>query len=135
MAKDITSACSTLSELAENYNRLISQGTESKSKEFSLLNVLSELMIHISAKIQRNESELDCFISDNLPNRVAGQSTSLFWILFLQLSNAIQLKSNKKLFVTIESGAASDMENTRVTINLNFLSTLDVSVAKLNKLH
>ena len=135
MAKDITSACSTLSELAENYNRLISQGTESKSKEFSLLSVLSELMIHISAKVQRNEGQLDCFISDNLPNRVEGQSTSLFWILFLQLSNAIQLKSNKKLFVTIESGAASDMENTRVTINLNFLSTLDVSVAKLNKLH
>ncbi|MFL7048937.1 response regulator, partial [Vibrio cyclitrophicus] len=99
MAKDITSACSTLSELAENYNRLISQGTESKSKEFSLLSVLSELMIHISAKVQRNEGQLDCFISDNLPNRVEGQSTSLFWILFLQLSNAIQLKSNKKLFV------------------------------------
>ena len=135
MAKDITSASNTLSELAENYNRLISQGSESKSKEFSLLSVLSELMIHISAKVQRNESQLDCLISDNLPNRVEGQSTSLFWILFLQLSNAIQLKANKKLFVTIESGAASNMENTRVTINLNFLSTLDVFVAKLNTLH
>ncbi|MDF4932217.1 response regulator, partial [Vibrio parahaemolyticus] len=32
MAQDITSAANTLSELAENYNRLISQGTESKSK-------------------------------------------------------------------------------------------------------
>ncbi|MDG2898493.1 response regulator, partial [Vibrio parahaemolyticus] len=129
------SAANTLSELAENYNRLISQGTESKSKEFSLLNVLSELMIHISSKVQRNEGELDCFISDNLPNRVEGQSTSLFWVLFLQLSNAIQLKADKKLFVTIESGAASDIENTRLTINLNFLTTLDVPLAKLNTLH
>ncbi|HHP0467745.1 TPA: response regulator [Vibrio harveyi] len=135
MAQDITSAANTLSELAENYNRLISQGTESKSKEFSLLNVLSELMIHISSKVQRNEGDLDCFISDNLPNRVEGQSTSLFWVLFLQLSNAIQLKADKKLFVTIESGAASDIENTRLTINLNFLTTLDVPFAKLNTLH
>lgn len=135
MAQDITSAANTLSELAENYNRLISQGTESKSKDFSLLSLLSDLMIHLNAKVQRNESQLECFFTDNLPNRVEGQSTSLFWVLFLQLSNAIQLKANHKLFVTIESGAAVDIENTRLTINLNFLTSFDIPLAKLNKLH
>ena len=135
MAQDITSAANTLSELAENYNRLISQGTESKAKDFSLLSLLSELIIHLSAKVQRNESQLDCFFADNLPNQVQGQSTSLFWVLFLQLSNAIQLKADYKLFVAIESGAALDIENTRLTINLNFLTTLDIPLAKLNKLH
>nr|WP_194688048.1 response regulator [Aliivibrio sp. S10_S31] len=135
MAQDITSAANTLSELAENYNRLISQGTESKAKDFSLLSLLSELMIHLSSKVQRNESQLDCFFADNLPNRVEGQSTSLFWVLFLQLSNAIQLKATHKLLVTIKSGAALDIENTRLTINLNFLTSLDIPLAKLNKLH
>ncbi|PMH42203.1 two-component system response regulator [Vibrio sp. 10N.286.49.B3] len=135
MARDITSAANTLSELAENYNRLISQGTENKSKDFSLLTLISELMVHLSSKVQRNDGEMECYIADDLPNRVEGHSTSLFWVLFLQLSNAIQLKSGKKLFISVKSSAAEDIERTRLTIALNFLTSFDVKLDKLDKLH
>ncbi|CAH0525769.1 ATP-binding response regulator [Vibrio hippocampi] len=135
MAKDITSAANTLSELADNYNRLISKGGENEHAEFSLPNTLSELVIHLSSKASREQTRLECYIDSGIPNRTEGQSTRLFWILFLQMSSAMQVQSSQHRLFHVQSGAAHSVEKTRLTLSLYFLTTSNVSLTKLEQLH
>ncbi len=120
MAKEITSATATLSELADNYNKLISQGT-ADSKNASLASLLSVLVVHIKAKAQRQQTQIECHIEDNLPNIINIGATSLFWVLFLQLSNAINLVKCKKILLHVYSLGAREIEKTRFTIDVLFL--------------
>ncbi|MGR5117770.1 response regulator [Vibrio astriarenae] len=135
MARDITSAANTLSELADNYNRLISKGSENERSEFALPSILSELIIHLGSKTTREQSRLECFIDNGIPNRIQGQSTRLFWILFLQMSNALQVQTSTHRLVQIRSGAANSVEKTRLTLSIFFLTTPKVTLNKLEQLH
>ncbi len=120
MAKEISSATATLSELADNYNKLITQGTADR-KNASLASLLSVLVVHIKAKAQRQQTQIECYIEDNLPNMINTGATSLFWVLFLQLSNAINLVECKKILLHVYSLGARDIEKTRFTIDVLFL--------------
>ncbi|MDR9826615.1 response regulator [Vibrio sp. FNV 38] len=135
MARDITSAANTLSDLADNYNRLISKGGESERSEFALPGILSELVIHLSSKASRDQTRLECYIDSGIPNRIEGQSTRLFWILFLQMSSAMQVQSSEHRLFHVQSGAADSVEKTRLTLSLFFLTTSGVSLSKLEQLH
>ncbi|WP_394242410.1 ATP-binding response regulator [Vibrio astriarenae] len=135
MARDITSAAKTLSELADNYNRLISKGSENERSEFALPDILSELIIHLGSKTSREDSRLECFIDNGIPNRVEGQSTRLFWILFLQMSNAMKVQTSPHRLVKVQSGAGTSVEKTRLTLSLYFLTTPKVTLSKLEQLH
>ncbi|MGL6259388.1 response regulator [Vibrio sp. WXL103] len=135
MARDITSAANTLSELADNYNRLISKGGDTEQKDFALPNVLSELVIHLHSKTSREQTRLECYIDNGIPNRVQGQSTQLFWILFLQLSSALQVQNSQHILVKATSGASSSVEKTKLTISVYFLTTSNVTLSKLDTLH
>lgn len=135
MARDITSAANTLSELADNYNRLISKGGDTEQKDFALPSVLSELVIHLHSKTSREQTRLECFIDNGIPNRVQGQPTQLFWILFLQLSSALQVQNSQHILFKVTSGVSSSVEKTKLTIRVYFLTTSNVTLSKLDTLH
>jgi CheY-like chemotaxis protein len=127
MAKEITSATTTLSELADNYNKLISQGSK-ENKQASLTSLLTVLIVHIKAKAQRQKIQFECFLSDNLPDKLSINETSLFWVLFLQLTNAMTLVKCNKILMHVYSLAADDIDKTRLTIDVVFLSDKDISL-------
>ncbi|USD61908.1 response regulator [Vibrio sp. SCSIO 43140] len=135
LAQDITSAANTLSELAENYNRLLSQGRDKSSSAFSFLDVVSELTIHVKSKLQREDLSLECAFIGSIPNLVLGHQTSLFWMLFLKLSNAIQVQSGRNVLLKIETGNSEDVDKSRVTLSLFFLTTTNVKMIKVDSLH
>ncbi|MCL9776816.1 ATP-binding response regulator [Vibrio methylphosphonaticus] len=135
LAQDISSAANTLSELAENYNRLLSQGRDKSSTAFSFLDVISELTIHMKTKLQRDNLSLDCAFIGSVPNLVLGHQTSLFWMLFLKLSNAIQVQSNRNVLLKIETGSSADADKARVSLSLTFLTSTNVKLAKIDSLH
>lgn len=135
LAQDITSAANTLSELAENYNRLLSQGRDKSSSAFSFLDVVSELTIHVKSKLQREDLSLECAFIGSIPNLVLGHQTSLFWMLFLKLSNAIQVQSGRNVLLKIETGNSEDVDKSRVTLSLLFLTTTNVKMIKVDSLH
>jgi CheY-like chemotaxis protein len=134
-AQDITSAANTLADLAENYNRLFSQGRDTSSSAFSLLDVISELTIHIKTKLQRENHSLDCAFIGSLPNLVLGHQTSLFWMLFLKLSNAIQVQNYRNVLLKIETGSSTEVDKSRVCLSLTFLTNNNVKMAKIESLH
>ncbi|NLS14423.1 response regulator [Vibrio sp. SM6] len=135
MVKEVTTAAQTLAELAENYNRLISQGADSKAHEFSLLSLLSELMLHVNAKAMRNQTPLETLFDETLPSRVEGRQTQLFWVLFLQIADAISRHATQPLFISVTSGAAADAGKTQLTLSLHFLTSFDIALNKLSALH
>ncbi|MGV2989306.1 response regulator [Vibrio sp. E150_011] len=135
LAQDITSAANTLSELAENYNRLLSQGRDKSSSNFSFLEVLSELTVHLKSKLHRENRLIECDFNANLPNSVVGHQTSLFWILFLKLSSAIQIQHDKHVLFQVSTQSSSDVDKTRVLLSITFLTHLNVDRSKIDSLH
>lgn len=135
LAQDITSAANTLSELAENYNRLLSQGRDKSSSAFSFLDVVSELTIHMKSKLQRENLALECAFIGSVPAMVLGHQTSLFWMLFLKLSNALQVQTDRNVLFKVETGSGLDVDRSRVTLSLTFLTNTNVKMAKVDSLH
>ncbi|MGR5092543.1 response regulator [Vibrio maritimus] len=135
LAQDITSAANTLSELAENYNRLLSQGRDKSSSAFSFLDVVSELTIHMKSKLQRENLSLECAFIGSVPAMVLGHQTSLFWMLFLKLSNALQVQTDRNVLFKVETGSGLDVDRARVTLSLTFLTNTNVKMAKVDSLH
>lgn len=135
LAQDITSAANTLSELAENYNRLLSQGRDKSSSAFSFLDVVSELTIHMKSKLQRENLTLECAFIGSVPAMVLGHQTSLFWMLFLKLSNALQVQTDRNVLFKVETGSGLDVDRSRVTLSLTFLTNTNVKMAKVDSLH
>ncbi|MGF1862687.1 response regulator [Photobacterium profundum] len=131
MARDITLATNTLSDLADNYNRLISGGNKSQTGNVSFLPFMSELIVHLTAKTQQSQRTLECDLDDNLPEVIEGNSTSLFWVLFLQLSNAISAQNEKHILLRIRTEAAEDVEQTRLIFEILFLPTDNVDLARI----
>ncbi|MGF1877546.1 response regulator [Photobacterium frigidiphilum] len=131
MARDITLATNTLSDLADNYNRLISGGNKSQTGNVSFLPFMSELIVHLTAKTQQSQRTLECYLDDNLPEVIEGNSTSLFWVLFLQLSNAISAQNEKHILLRIRTEAAEDVEQTRLIFEILFLPTDNVDLARI----
>ncbi|MCW8344423.1 response regulator [Vibrio sp. ZSDZ65] len=135
LAKDITSAADTLSDLAENYNRLLSQGRDKSSSSFSFLDVLSELTVHLKSKLHRESRLIECDFNSNLPLHVVGHQTSLFWILFLKLSSAMQIQNDKHVLFRVTSESAENVDKTRITLSITFLTHLNVDQRKIDSLH
>ncbi|MGF1870527.1 response regulator [Photobacterium indicum] len=131
MARDITLATNTLSDLADNYNRLISGGNKVQTGNVSFLPFMSELIVHLTAKTQQSQRTLECSLGDNLPEVIEGNSTSLFWVLFLQLSNAISAQNEKHILLRIRTEAAEDVEQTRLIFEILFLPTDNVDLARI----
>jgi CheY-like chemotaxis protein len=131
MARDITLATNTLSDLADNYNRLISGGNKVQTGKVSFLPFMSELIVHLTAKTQQSQRTLECCLGDNLPEVIEGNSTSLFWVLFLQLSNAISAQNEKHILLKIRTEAAEDVEQTRLIFEILFLPTDNVCLASI----
>ncbi|GEA61939.1 ATP-binding response regulator [Vibrio comitans] len=134
MARDITSATKTLSDLAENYNQLISNTNSSGNKNFSFPTLISELAILVSTKTQRSQQKFECKLSHTLPNIVIGNATSLFWVLFLQISNAIKIRENKNILMVVDSTEQSEVEWTKTNIDVYFLTGFDNSLNKIQSL-
>lgn len=134
MARDITSATKTLSDLAENYNQLISNTNSNSNKNFSFPTLVSELAILVSTKTQRSQQKFECKISQDLPNIVFGNATSLFWVLFLQISNAIKIREDKSILMVIDSTKQSDIEWTKTNIEIYFLTSFDNNLKKIESL-
>lgn len=130
MAKEISSATATLSELADNYNELITQGA-TENKNASLASLLSILIVHLKAKALRQQIQVDCYIEDNLPNVITTSATSLFWVLFLQLSNAMTHAKCKKILVHVYSSGAREIEKSRLTFDVIFLQHDDLRLESL----
>lgn len=135
LAQDITSAANTLSELAENYNRLLSQGRDKSNSAFSFLDVISELTIHMKSKLQRENLTLECAFIGSVPAMVLGHQTSLFWMLFLKLSNALQVQTDRNVLFKVESGSGINVDRSRVTLSLTFLTNINVQMTKIDSLH
>ncbi|WP_315902036.1 response regulator [Photobacterium rosenbergii] len=121
LARDITLATNTLSELADNYNRLISGGNSAVSGNVSFLPLMSELLVHLSAKTQHSQRHLECHLGNNLPGEIEGNPTSLFWVLFLQLSNAISAQNEPHILFHIDAESADEVEQSRIIFEITFL--------------
>ncbi|GAL02300.1 putative sensory box sensor histidine kinase/response regulator [Photobacterium aphoticum] len=133
MARDITLATNTLSDLADNYNRLISGGNNAPTGNVSFLPLLSELVVHLTAKTQHTQRRFDCHFGDNLPEQIEGNSTSLFWVLFLQLSNAISAQSKDHTLLNIVTDAAEDVEQTRLRFDALFLPSHQMALTAIEQ--
>lgn len=121
LARDITLATNTLSELADNYNRLISGGNSAVSGNVNFLPLMSELLVHLSAKTQHSQRHLECHLGNNLPGEIEGNPTSLFWVLFLQLSNAISAQNEPHILFHIDAESADEVEQSRIIFEITFL--------------
>ncbi len=135
LARDLEIATETLSNLAENYNKLFSQGLKQKTENYSFIKLLTEIIVHISNKGNESELNIECIIHNNLPNELMGNPTKLFWILFLQLSNAISAQNKDNILIDINSHSSDDVSGSVIVITLIFLTTLDISENKINHLH
>lgn len=133
MARDITLATNTLSDLADNYNRLISGGNQAQTGNVNFLPFMSELIVHLTAKTQHSQRTFECRLHDNLPEVIEGNATSLFWVLFLQLSNAISAQSDKYLLLNIRTEAAEEVEQTRLVFEIIFLPTNAVGLTEIQE--
>ncbi|MGR5076354.1 response regulator [Photobacterium swingsii] len=133
MARDITLATNTLSDLADNYNRLISGGNKAQTGNVNFLPFMSELIVHLTAKTQHSQRTFECRLHDNLPEVIEGNATSLFWVLFLQLSNAISAQNDKYLLLNIRTEAAEEVEQTRLVFEIVFLPTNAVNLADIQE--
>ena len=121
LARDITLATNTLSELADNYNRLISGGNSASAGKVTFLPLMSELLVHLSAKTQHSQRHLECHLGSNLPGDIEGNPTSLFWVLFLQLSNAISAQNEPFILFHINTESADEVEQSRIIFEIVFL--------------
>jgi CheY-like chemotaxis protein len=130
MAKEISSATNTLSELADNYNRLITQGNNKQSHS-SVAALISELVVHLKAKVQRNQIKIDCFIENNLPNTIDTNSTGLFWVLFLQFSNALLTVDSKRILLHVYTTSSLDIEKSRLVFELVYFDSDEISLSEL----
>ncbi|OAN18063.1 two-component system response regulator [Photobacterium jeanii] len=133
MARDISLATNTLSDLADNYNRLISGGSKDTSGDVTFLPLLSELVVHLSAKTQHTQGVLECHLDDNLPEVIEGNATSLFWVLFLQLSNAISAQNEPYILLSVRNQAADEVEQTRLVFEIIFLPTYALALPQIQQ--
>ncbi|WP_299495337.1 response regulator [uncultured Shewanella sp.] len=134
-ARDVTIATTTLSNLAENYNKLFSQGIKEKTEHYSFIQLLTEIIIHLSNKNSEHPLNIECDIKNNLPNELIGNPTKLFWILFLQLSNAISAQDNSNILMKVDSQSATDIAESVILIELIFLTTLNINITKVDHIH
>lgn len=132
MAKELLLATNTLSDLADNYNRLVSQGASNDAVRSTFSSLLSALVMHLKSKAQAEQIQFECLLEDNLPELININSTRLFWVLFLKLSNAMSQVKNKHILLHVFNHAADEIEKTRVNFELIFFDDQAISLDNLS---
>ncbi|WP_163930470.1 response regulator [Paraferrimonas sp. SM1919] len=133
--KGITNTANTLSELADNYNTLLSKGRISKRTNFSFTELILEISLQLKDKLNTQQKKLEISFHNDTPNLVQGQKSNLFWVLFLVSSNAIKAEKDKNLLFSFSSSPAQTIDKVKVSCSLTFLNEFSIPIEKLSKLH
>ncbi len=132
MAKELLLTTNTFSDLADNYNRLVAQRASNDSERSTISSMLSALVMHLKSKAQAENIQFECWLEDNLPELVNINSTRLFWVLFLKLSNAMGKVKSKQILLHVSNHAAEKIEKTRLSFELVFFEDPGFSLDNLS---
>lgn len=132
MAKELLLTTNTLSDLADNYNRLVAQGASDDATRNSLSSMLSALVMHLKSKAQAEDIQFECWLEDNLPELVNINATRLFWVLFLKLSNAMSKVKSKQILLHVFNRSAEKIEKNRLHFELVFFEDKTFSLESLS---
>nr|WP_086937418.1 response regulator [Thaumasiovibrio occultus] len=122
LAKDITSATDALSDLADNYNKLISHGSEDNKQVVELQKLFTGLAVNLSSRASENTRLFDCYLPANMPEYMTGNYTKLFWALLLCFSNALQSSEIKHVLLLCRLDHSDNIETIKLSFELIFLT-------------
>ncbi|MUK38699.1 response regulator [Aliivibrio fischeri] len=123
LAKEIMSATNTLENLADNFNRLSNIEAMSHNKTINFDHLISELIVLTSTKAKQQSKHIECFVDNAIPLKMHGNQTGLFWLLLLQVSNALSISTQKKVLLTTTCTSSDRVD--KLTIHLNLFLYLD----------
>ncbi|WP_087018398.1 response regulator [Thaumasiovibrio subtropicus] len=135
LAKDITTATDALSDLADNYNKLLSVGAHDGGQIIDIGKLFIGLGVNLSHKAKENACSFDCYLPVGLPEFAQGNFTKIFWSLLLSFSNAIQSVEHSSALLTCQLEESESIESIRISFQLTFLTSAAFSYAQLQAIN
>ncbi len=127
LAKDITTATDSLSDLADNYNNLLSVGGNDTGLSIDVAKIFIGLGVNLSHKVKETGGSFDCYLPPGIPEYTAGNYTKIFWSLLLSFSNAIQSIEHDSTLLTCTLKQSDNIESIRLSFELVFLNSNKMS--------
>ena len=131
LGQEIIAATNTLGELAENFNRLLSMGSDQESSTINIHSLLSNLLHALSSKFRQEKQPFDCLINSNIPNEVHGNQVGLFWVLLFNFSKTIKSNQSRKALLHVSSLSADNIEHVTLRFEIMHTQNIDEGLQQL----
>ena len=118
LSTDVITATKTLENLAENFNQLSSTDMSNSSQSVNLINISSDLIVLLATKAKNSDMSVECYVNSNLPLTFYGHQTGLFWLLLMQMTEALSSSNHKKVLFTINCLASTRVDRLQLKIDL-----------------
>lgn len=118
LAKEVITATNTLENLAENFNRLSAIDADNNEALIDTYGLLSELFVLIDSKSKQSSQSIECYVENTLPIKFHGSQSRLFWLLLMQLSNAISGSKYTKNLLIVNCCSAKRVDKLRLDFEL-----------------
>ena len=118
LATDVITATRTLENLAENFNQLSSTDMSNNSNTVNLIDISSDLIVLLATKSKNLNKSVECYVNSNLPLTFYGHQTGLFWLLLMQISEALSSTDYKKVLLTLNCSASHRVDHLMINFDL-----------------
>jgi CheY-like chemotaxis protein len=134
LGHEIMAATNTLNDLAENFNQLLSMGTNRDALTTDIQKLMSILLPALTSKLRKENRYLECITDTNIPIEINGNQVGLFWVLLLNISNSSTKKENIKSLLHVSSISAESIEHVTLRFEMIHTANIDISLAEIDKL-
>lgn len=134
LAKDVITATYTLENLAENFNQLSNIDVGKDDNLVNLNKLTSDLIVLLASKSKTYSKNIECYVDSTLPLTFYGHQTGLFWLLLMQMSDALSTQGYDQILLTINCSTAKRVDQLKINLCFYLYSESFASVASLEQL-
>ena len=134
LAKDVITATYTLENLAENFNQLSNIDVAKDDNLVNLNKLTSDLIVLLASKSKIYAKNIECYVESNLPLTFYGHQTGLFWLLLMQMSDALSTQGYEQILLTINCTTTKRVDQLKINLNFYLYSAQFSAVEGLEKL-
>lgn len=134
LAKDVITATYTLENLAENFNQLSNIDVAKEDNQVNLNKLSSDLIVLLASKSKTYSKSIDCYVGNNLPLTFYGHQTGLFWLLLMQMSDALSTQGYEQILLTIGCTTSKRVDQLKIELNFYLYSADFASMQEIEQL-
>ncbi|WP_284204829.1 response regulator [Psychromonas marina] len=134
LAKDVITATHTLENLAENFNQLSNIDISKDDNIVNLNKLSSDLIVLLASKSKNLSKSIECYVDNTLPLTFYGHQTGLFWLLLMQMSDALATQGYEQILLTINCSGTKRVDQLKISLNFYLYSSDYSSIDSIEQL-